>query len=178
MIVSLSWATYQQETMCRDYYKGNTEKTKALILDKSISVDGGCPHPFLAYSTKIGDIDMVKFLVKNGAAIEGKFTYKSPKVEPYRIKHTPLFYAINDRYERTKINSSLEIDENYIAALEILMQNGASLYTPCGREYKETASDSLKTAYRKESPDTQTALEVIQLINHPLLNKFAEKHKK
>ncbi len=178
IIAYLTWTTYKQESMCSNYYKGNTEHTKALILDKSISVDDGCPHPFLAYSSKIGDTSMVKFLIENGAKIKQKFSYKRPKVAPYVIKHTPLFYAIYGKYELKKINFPLEIDEKYIAALEMLVQNGADLHTPCGREYKDGVSDSLKTAYRTESPDTQNALDIIKLIDHPLLNDFAEKHTK
>lgn len=176
MIGYLSITTYKRETICRKYNQGNTEEVKKIILDKSISVDYGCPYPFLAYSTKIGDIDMVKFLLENGAEVEKKFTYKNPKSTPYKITQTPLFYAIYAKYEQKKIDFPMEINENFILCLEVLIQNGASLETPCGRVYDETASDSLKTVYRNESPDLQTAREIIKLIDDKLLNDFAAKY--
>ncbi len=176
MIGYLSYTTYKKETLCRAYNQGNTEKIKEMILDKSISVDYGCPYPFLAYSTKIGDIDMVKFLVENGAEVEKKFTYKNPKVSPYKITQTPLFYAIYGKYEQKRIDFPMEINEDFIACLSLLVENGASLDTPCGREYDETVSDSLKTVYRNESPDLQTARGIIKLIDSKMLNDFAAKY--
>lgn len=173
MIGYLGWTTYKSESFCRAYTQGNTEAVKKLILDNSISVDDGCPYPFLAYSTKIGDTDMVKFLLENNATVEKKFIYQNPKTRPYTIRQTPLFYAIYAKYEQKKINFPMEINQDFIACLELLIQNGASLETPCGREYKEPVSDSLKTVYRNEKPDLQTAREIIKLIDNPLLNEFA-----
>ncbi|WP_291726798.1 hypothetical protein [Bernardetia sp.] len=172
----LFYTTYKTETICSDYTSGNTEAVKKQILDESISVDYGCPYPFLAYSSKIGDIDMVKFLIENNAEIEKRFTFKNPKTYPYKVVHTPLFYAIYEKYEQKKIDFPMEINENYIACLELLIKNGASLDTPCGREYEENASDSLKTVFRNESPDKQTAREIIKLIDNKMLNNFAAKY--
>ncbi|WP_338813861.1 hypothetical protein V9L05_21430 [Bernardetia sp. Wsw4-3y2] len=176
MIGYLGITTYKRETTCRDYTSGNTAVIKEMILDESISVNYGCPYPFLAYSSKIGDIDMVRFLVENGAEIKKKFTYKNPKSTPYKITHTPLFYAIYGKYEQKIIDFPMEINEDFIACLELLIKNGASLDTPCGREYSEKATDSLKTVYRNESPDSQTAREIIKLIDNKLLNDFAAKY--
>lgn len=170
----LGYTTYKKETICSDYTSGNIEAVKKLILEGSISVDYGCPYPFLAYSSKIGDVEMVKFLIENGAEIEKKFTYQNPKTRPYKVVHTPLFYAIYAKYEQKKIDFPMNIDENYIACLELLAENGASLDTPCGREYRENVSDSLKTIYRNESPNKQTAREIIKLIDNEMLNSFAE----
>ena len=176
MIGYLGFTTYKKESICRKYNEGNTQEAKELILDKSISVDYGCPYPFLAYSTKIGDIDMVKFLIENGAEIEKKFTYKNPKSTPYKITQTPLFYAIYSKYDQKRIDFPMEINEDFITCLELLIKNGASLDTPYGREYDEIVSDSLKTVYRNESPDLQTAREIIKLIDDKLLNNFAAKY--
>jgi hypothetical protein len=176
MIGYLGITTYKKETTCNEYTSGNTQKIKELILDESISVDYGCPYPFLAYSTKIGDVDMVKFLLENKVEVEKKFTYKNPKSTPYIITQTPLFYAIYSKYEQKQIDFPMEINEDFIACLELLIQNGASLETPCGREYRETATDSMKTVYRNESPDMQTSREIIKLIDNKFLNDFAEKH--
>jgi hypothetical protein len=60
--------------------------------------------------------------------------------------------------------------------LELLLENGASLDTPCGKEYRETATDSMKTVYRNESPDSQSSREIIKLIDNKLLNDFEAKH--
>ncbi|PIY10246.1 MAG: hypothetical protein COZ18_06425 [Flexibacter sp. CG_4_10_14_3_um_filter_32_15] len=176
MIGYLGITTYKKETTCRKYNEGNTTAIKEMILDESISVDYGCPYPFLAYSSKIGDIDMVTFLVENGAEIEKKFTYKSPKMRAYKITHTPLFYAIYGKYDAKRIDFPMEISEDFIACLALLVENGASLDTPCGREYDETVNDSLKTVYRNESPDSQTAREIIKLIDNKLLNDFEAKY--
>lgn len=176
MIGYLGITTYKRETTCKKYNTGNTAAIKEMILDESISVDYGCPYPFLAQSSKNGDIDMVKFLVENGAEIEKKFTYKSPKVSPYKITHTPLFYAIYGKYDAKRIDFPMEINEDFIACLVLLVENGASLDTPCGREYDENVSDSLKTVYRNESPDSQTALDIIKLIDDKMLNDFAKKY--
>ncbi len=172
----LFWTTYKRETTCNEYTSGNTQKIKELILDKSISVNYGCPYPFLAYSTKIGDVDMVKFLLENKAEVEKKFTYKSPKSTPYKITQTPLFYAIYSKYEQKQIDFPMEINEDFIACLELLVKNGASLETPCGRVYEEDVSDSLKTVFRNESPDLQTSIEIIKLIDNKILNDFAAKY--
>ncbi len=172
----LGITTYKRETTCNKYTSGNTEVIKEMILDESISVEYGCPYPFLAYSTKIGDIDMVKFLVENGAEIEKKFTYQNPKQTPYKVTQTPLFYAIYSKYEQKRIDFPMEINENFIACLDLLMKNGASLETPCGREYQENVTDSLKTVYRSKSPDSQTSREIIKLIDDKLLNDFAAKY--
>ncbi len=172
----LFWTTYKRESTCNEYTSGNTQKIKEMILDESISADYGCPFPFLAYSTKIGDTDMVKFLLENNAKVEKKFTYKNPKSTPYKITQTPLFYAIYSKYEQKKIDFPMEINNDFIACLELLVQNGASLETSCGREYSQKATDSLKTVYRNQSPDTQTAREIIKLIDNKLLNSFATKH--
>lgn len=172
----LGWTSYKKETTCRKYYEGNTQKIKDLILDKSISVDYGCPYPFLAYSTKIGDVDMVKFLLENNAEVEKLFTYQSPKVSPYTVKQTPLFYAIYSKYEEKIIDFPMEINEDFITCLSLLIENGASLDTPCGRFYKENASDSMKTVYRNESPDLQTSKDIIKMIDNKILNDFAAKY--
>ncbi len=175
MIGYLGITTYKRETTCNEYTSGNTEATKEKILDETISVDYGCPYPFLAYSSKIGDTDMVEFLLENNAEVEKLFTYKNPKTAPYTVKQTPLFYAIYSRYEAKKSNYKMEIDENFIACLELLIQNGASLETKCGRFYRENASDSMKIVYRAESPDLQTGREIIKLIDNKFLNDFAAK---
>lgn len=175
MISYLGITTYKRESTCNEYTSGNTAAIKEKILEGSISVNYGCPYPFLAYSTKIGDVDMVTFLLENGAAVEKKFTYKRPKQSPYKITQTPLFYAIYSKYEQKQIDFPMEINQDFIDCLELLVKNGASLDTPCGREYNETASDSLKTVYRNESLDTQTAREIIKLIDNKLLNDFVKK---
>lgn len=172
----LGYTTYKKETICSDYTKGNTMAVKELILESSISVDYGCPYPFLAYSSSIGDIDMVKFLLENGAEVKKRFTFRNPKTYPYKVVHNPLFYAVYSKYEKKRIDFPLEINEDFIACLELLIKNGASLDTPCGREYNKNASDSLKIVYRKESPDTQTAREIIKLIDDEMLNNFADKY--
>ncbi|AFM02518.1 hypothetical protein Fleli_0006 [Bernardetia litoralis DSM 6794] len=119
---------------------------------------------------------MVKFLLENEAEVEKKFTYKNPKSTPYVITQTPLFYAIYSKYEQKQTDFPMEINKYFIACLELLMQNGASLDTSCGREYRENTTDSLKTVYRNESPDLQTSREIIKLIDNKLLNDFAAKH--
>ncbi|WP_338764035.1 hypothetical protein WAF17_20910 [Bernardetia sp. ABR2-2B] len=172
----LGITTYQRESTCNEYTSGDIEIIKAKILDGSISVDYGCPYPFLAYSTKIGDVDMVTFLLENGAEVEKKFTYKNPKTYPYKIKQTPLFYAIYSKYEQKRIDFPMEINEDFIACLDLLIKNGANLETPCGREYNEKATDSLKNVLREGSPDVQTAREIIELIDNDLLNQFASKN--
>ena len=164
------WKIKYDISVCDLVNKGKTEELKTRIKEGKLDIEKGCPFPLLAHFARNGNPDMVKFLIENGAEVEKKFTFSNTYSRPYSIQHTALFSAIHSKYEQKRSDFPFEINSDYIQSLQLLLKNGASLDTPCGRVYKEKATDSIIAVLQKESPDNQTAREIIVLMDHELLN--------
>lgn len=153
--------------MCRAYTQGNIQNLQQAILENKISINEGCPYPFLAYSSKIGDITMVKWLLTHGANVNQDFVYQHPKTKPYIIRHTPLYYTLNAEKEARKINYQSYITPKFIRCIEILLAHGADLNYPCGK-YQKSTDKRLKGI----SLEIQTPLQLLQSLHHPVLDSL------